>query len=71
MVKIKQTKRMLKCQFQNVNPPKNAYDGNGKLSHTSGKSENDHVENKSNVDRKTRIKVAGKFLVKIFTLFSI
>ena len=41
------------------------------ISHTSGKSENDNVENKSNVDRKTRIKVAGKFLVKIFTLFSI
>ena len=41
MIKIKQTKRMLKCQFQNAKPSRNVYGGNKKQSHIP---ENDSVE---------------------------
>ena len=51
-------------QLHNGNPSVNVYDVNKKLSHNSGKPENDNIKIKSSGDSKTKIMVVGDSLVK-------
>ena len=51
-------------QLHNGNPSVNVYHVNKKLSHYSGKPENDNIKIKSSGDSKTKIMVVGNSLVK-------
>ena len=51
-------------QLHNGNPSVNAYGVNKKQSHNSGKPKNDNIKIKSKGDSKTKIMVAGDYLVK-------